>query len=550
MKTTTSGNEGARLLRHVLACLLLWAAAGVHAQPVDLHGRWFALVAAGTDSDGRTEPARRRPVESVSPTGGTFEYEADLSIAQAGSYVLDFKNSSVINRFHHRVTNASGAVVAESAGGISGDGANPFFLRHGRELNLPPGRYRLVSRLDSPFYLAQPEPYLDTLSHYRDAIKGGNALVLLCLGVFLGLGIYYAVLALVRRRTVHAAYALFILGNLLYNGTALLVLRELFDLRAFYLISLPILFSNIAYIVFVVGLLDIRPDTAPRLYRVSRWVIGVMSAFVLVAALRLNWSLELCRFGVAMFLVYGLSAGVLRVLAGNRLARWYVLANIGFFVSGISAISLLNLNGVYSVYIEHLGLGAVAIEVLLLALVLSYQFGMLQNEKVSALANAEENLRLACTDALTGLPNRYALEIDLVSLPNDGSLSFVDLDGLKYYNDRFGHDRGDRLLCDFAKDFSKRLAGIGTLHRLGGDEFAVTSVAGETDAVERLLQATVESMHQSGYELSGASCGSVRVHECQSRDQLKRLADTRMYDDKRRRRHVRDQPSGLEPGAA
>jgi hypothetical protein len=70
-------------------------------------------------------------------------------------------------------------------------------------------------------------------------------MVLVCLGIFIGLGIYYACLALMRRRRVHALYALFILGNLLYNGAALLVWHDLFASRWFYLISAPILFSNI-----------------------------------------------------------------------------------------------------------------------------------------------------------------------------------------------------------------------------------------------------------------------------------------------------------------
>jgi diguanylate cyclase len=354
------------------------------------------------------------------------------------------------------------------------------------------------------------------------------------------------VLSLVGGRVVHAMYALFILGNLLYNSTALMVVRELFGAGAFYMISLPILFSNVAYVMFVVKLLDLRPDSTPRLWAASRVVLAALGVFIAAAALQPHWSLELCRYGVGLFLVFGLTAGTVRTLRGDPLARWYLIANIGFFVSGVSAITMLNLHGVYTLYIEHLGLVAVSIEVLLLALVLSYQFGLLQSEKVSALANAEENLRLACTDALTGLPNRYALEIDMVSLPREGSLTFIDLDGLKYYNDRFGHDRGDQLLRDFAAEFRQRLGSVGMLHRLGGDEFAVTAPAGEVDQVERLLEATMETLRHSGYELSGASCGSVRVFECTSREQLKRLADSRMYENKNKRRAAASEPPALE----
>jgi diguanylate cyclase (GGDEF)-like protein len=500
------------------------------AMPLELHGRWFALGDAGT---------AERPVDRLAATGGSFRYEAEFRIGDAGTYVLDLKNSSVVGRFHHRLFDARGALVAEALGGIQSAQPNPFFLRHGRELTLPAGRYRLSSRLDSPFFLAQPEPYLDTLAHYRQAIKPGNALVLICLGVFAGLGVYYASLALARRRFADGMYALFILGNLLYNAAALLVAAELFGSRWFYLISVPILFSNIAYVAFVMALLQIGPQSAPLLHRTGRALIALLAAFVVAAAARPNWSLELDRIGVGLFLSFGLAAGVLCAWRGDRLARWYLLANIGFFVSGFAAITLIDLDGVFTSYVEHLGLVAVTIEVLLLALVLSYQFGQLQQASRQALERAEHNLKLARTDALTGLPNRYALELALAALPAHGSLTFVDLDGLKHYNDRFGHAQGDRLLCDFATELAQRLGATATLHRLGGDEFAAVSHVGAMHEVERMVGEAVAALQDGGYETCGASFGSVCAHECADSEQLKHVADTRMYEHKRRR-SVRD----------
>ena len=511
--------------------VLCWLPAAIAwAAPVGLQGQWSVL-----SPDGRS-----RAVDRIAATGGRFRYEAELAIEDHGTHVIDFKNSSVIGRFEHRVYDRSGALVTQSAGGIQSEAANPFFLRHGRELNLPPGRYRLVSDLQAPFFLAQPEPYLDSLDHYRQAIKPGNAVVLVCLGVFLGLGLYYASLGLIRRQRMHAMYALFILGNLLYNGTALLVTRDLLGQGWFYLISLPILLSNIAYVLFVVDLLDIQAENARGLHHASRGLIVLLAAFLLLGLTVPHWSLELDRLGVGLFLCFGLVAGVMQALRGNVLARLYLLANVGFFLAGVSSISLLDLQGVFSIYIEHIGLLAVAIEVLLLALVLSYQFGLLEREKASALERAENNLRLACTDALTGLPNRYALDIELARLPQMGALTFVDLDGLKHYNDTFGHASGDQLLREFGMALAERLGSRATLHRLGGDEFAATSRDGAVEWVEGRLMETVGAMRDAGYEFSGASCGSVRVFECAERGQLKHVADSRMYENKRRRR-VRDQ---------
>jgi diguanylate cyclase len=515
----------------IVACLVCSSAV---AAPLEMHGQWFEVAAAADVS-----AASRRLVDRLAPTGGVFEYKAQFEVAQAGTYVLDFKNSSVVGRFHHRVTNMQGQPVAEARGGIEEAQPNPFFLRHGRELTLTPGRYRLETRLESPFFLAQPEPYLDTLDHYRQAIKPGNALVLLCLGVFIGLGTYYATLALARRRVAEGMYAAFILGNLLYNGAALGVASDLLGVHWFYLISMPILFSNIAYVVFVMSLLQVRKHTAPLLYRTGRALIALLALFVIVGAVRPHWSLELDRIGVGLFLLFGLGVGLRFALRGDRLARLYLVANIGFFVSGFAAISLIQLQGVYTSYVEHLGLVAVTIEVLLLALVLSYQFALLQRSSRNALARAEHHLHLARTDALTGLDNRYALELALGTLPALGSLTFVDIDGLKLYNDRYGHARGDQLLRDFATELADRLDGVATLYRLGGDEFAAVSPSGTTEQVERMIAETVAVLQRAGYESCGASFGSVRVHECADSEQLKHLADTRMYEHKRRRR-VRD----------
>jgi len=515
----------------IVACLVCSSAV---AAPQEMHGQWFELAAA---ADGSV--ASRRPVDRLAPTGGAFEYEAQFQVDEAGTYVLDFKNSSVVGRFHHRVTDMQGRPVAEARGGIEEAQPNPFFLRHGRELTLTTGHYRLETRLESPFFLAQPEPYLDTPDHYRQAIKPGNALVLLCLGVFIGLGTYYATLALARRRIAEGMYAAFILGNLLYNAAALGVASDLLDTHWFYLISLPILFSNIAYVVFVMSLLQIHKRTAPVLYRTGCALIALLALFVIVAAIRPHWSLELDRIGVSLFLMFGLGAGLRYALRGDRLARLYLVANIGFFASGFAAISLIQLQGVYTSYVEHLGLAAVTIEVLLLALVLSYQFGLLQQSSQNALARAEHHLHLARTDALTGLANRYALEHALGTLPAPGSLTFVDIDGLKLYNDRYGHARGDQLLRDFATELAERLEGIATLYRLGGDEFAAVSPSGTMEQVESMIGETVAALQRGGYESCGASFGSVRMQECADSEQLKHLADTRMYEHKRRRR-VRD----------
>lgn len=450
---------------------------------------------------------------------------------QDGRYVLDMKNSSLIGRFQHWIFDAQGRLIKTLSGGIQSAEQNPFFLRHGRELDLAAGSYRIVTQLDSPMFLAQAEPYLDALDDYRQGIKPGNAVVLIGLGIFVGLGFYYAALAAARRRMAERMYALFILGNLLWNGTCLLVFSDLLGWRGFYLGGFAILVSNCAYILFVMALLEIRIDNHGRLYRAGQGVLALMMLAIVTAIAKPNWSLELDRYGVGLFITYGLVAGGVCARSGNRSARRYLVAIVTFFILGAAAISLAKLDS-YTITIEHVGLVAVAVEVILLALVLSYQFAQLHREREAAMESARKHFAQAHTDALTGLPNRFHLDLSLEKLPDGGSLTIIDLDGLKHYNDTFGHARGDALLCGFAAELQRRLGQKALLHRMGGDEFAITCECGDLAWMEKMLDEALETLRRQDFGCVGASFGSAHLSEVPERQALKHLADKRMYQRK------------------
>ena len=526
-------------------CLLVWSCA-CPADARELVGRWYQVPESWV-YQGQTDLAAAgfKPVAKVALTGGHFWQQADFDISTAGRHVLDFKNTSSIGYFRHIILDAQQHPVADVQGGIQSSEINPFFLRHGREVDLPVGHYRLLTELNSPFFLAEPQPYLDTLDSYRQAIKPGNALTLLCLGIFLGLMLYYAALAMVRRRLAEAMYSTFILGNLLFNGAGLLVFTELFGMHWIYLVSVPILFSNCAYILFVMSLLEIRHDAYPRLHTVGAVVLGLLGGLIVLAMIMPHWSLEIDRYGVGLFLTYGLVAGVVCSREGSVTARLYLCAIGAFFVLGIMSISANSLNS-FDLYIEHMGLLAVAVEVMLLALVLSYQFAQLHREKEHALERMEHSNRVARADALTDLPNRIALDMALETMPQQGSLTFIDMDGLKYYNDQFGHERGDELLRAFARYLSERLGVRAQAHRLGGDEFAITCEYGDVSWVESALAQAIEDMHANGFGFASASCGSVHLHEALSKEEVKRMADSRMYENKRLRKQSRNEAQEIQ----
>ena len=80
----------------------------------------------------------------------------------------------------------------------------------------------------------------------------------------------------------------------------------------------------------------------------------------------------------------------------------------------------------------------------------------------------------------TGIPNRAgglaSLEGALARSRRQGSnlaLAFLDLDGFKKANDTFGHQVGDRVLCEVAQRLRRHARAGDSYARLGGDEFIV-----------------------------------------------------------------------------
>jgi len=140
--------------------------------------------------------------------------------------------------------------------------------------------------------------------------------------------------------------------------------------------------------------------------------------------------------------------------------------------------------------------------------------------KTIALHRAARQVRgLALTDALTGLANRVAfmdaLERAMARQRRDGlpfALLYLDLDGFKGVNDRFGHAAGDEVLRATASVLKAALRREDLAARMGGDEFACLLVGGDqpdTAATgERVRAALVQRMAVLGRAIS-ASVGAV-----------------------------------------
>ncbi len=121
--------------------------------------------------------------------------------------------------------------------------------------------------------------------------------------------------------------------------------------------------------------------------------------------------------------------------------------------------------------------------------------------------------RLARTDALTGLPNRTALQTRLARAVRESQLSrrpvallLLDIDNFKDINETCGHYAGDQLLRHLVPRLQSDLRPSDLLTRLGGDEFAAvvpgTSVTGAVAVSRALLHAL-----EAPFVIDGQSIG-------------------------------------------
>ncbi|WP_111642571.1 diguanylate cyclase [Marinimicrobium alkaliphilum] len=309
-------------------------------------------------------------------TGGSGRHELQLRVnEEPQTLIVDFRNSGVVGRYQHRLYNGSGRLLEVYEGGHTLRGRSDYFLRHAHRLALTPGDYTLVTELESPYYLAPPTPILWPAAEFENRIVRSQTLTLVIMGIFLGLAFYYLVTGIWRRALNDLLYAGFITGNILFLGTSQLVFRDLFGWTWFHLSSVPILFSNACYIGFVMLLLSINRQRTPRLFYAGWAAIGLLASFWFTAWMYPNGSLELARAGVAIFGLYGLVAGINQALARNPVAYFYLIANVAFLLPALVSISVQSMRLNDMLLLEQLGMMAVAVEVLLLAQVMSYQIG-------------------------------------------------------------------------------------------------------------------------------------------------------------------------------
>ena len=164
-------------------------------------------------------------------------------------------------------------------------------------------------------------------------------------------------------------------------------------------------------------------------------------------------------------------------------------------------------------------------------------------------AERKIHLQRALHDPLTGLPNRDLLDdritlaISLAQRDEQACVGiFIDLDNFKTINDSYGHDAGDRVLCETATRIRQVLRDTDTISRIAGDEFFVVAHGVPTrqdaaDLARKILQQLEQPFDLGCTSTPIALSASLGIclfpyPECKPSDIIRR-ADLAMYTSKR-----------------
>jgi len=163
----------------------------------------------------------------------------------------------------------------------------------------------------------------------------------------------------------------------------------------------------------------------------------------------------------------------------------------------------------------------------------------------------EEQLeKLARIDSLTGCYSRgYGLELldRQIKLSHRSKspllLAFLDIDNFKGINDTFGHEEGDKVLKEVVKLLKSSLREIDIICRMGGDEFLLIFPdisLKEAPLIKERLNNNLTKLNHSlkkPYKIDlSIGLSEYNPDKPQPMDELIRIADQKMYDEKKNKK--------------
>lgn len=139
--------------------------------------------------------------------------------------------------------------------------------------------------------------------------------------------------------------------------------------------------------------------------------------------------------------------------------------------------------------------------------------------------------KMSCTDALTKLGNRFAMDNYITNINTEKSIGVIycDITGLKRVNDTQGHEAGDRLILRACESLTKAFGDYGVF-RIGGDELlALCSGIEENEQKERIAHLR-EYMQEKDVNMA---VGEMWLEKAETElDELLKESERLMYEEK------------------
>jgi diguanylate cyclase len=406
-------------------------------------------------------------------------------------------------------------------------------------------RVQTASAMVLPITLNKPEALQTRESH--TLLSQG-----LMLGVALSLLAYSGVYGLSLREPLFALYAVMLMGS-----TAFFV--DFFGIGQFVAWSerqgltamispLSVLLAMAAGAQFVTRSMQMR-QRHPRLY-LALQLLSLLSAMALALGLL---GLLSYRQTQLVATVVGplvpllvLPAAWQRARGGERVGLYMLLGWSAYLFGAMTMAGLLRGLLPANVWTQHLFQWGTALEMLAWLRVLGLHVEAARVEVQHSAAEKSHLQSLAHTDALTGLPNRRQMQLELnaalAHCSQDRLLAvcLADLDGFKAINDRLGHEAGDELLVKVSQRLVGQLRHRDIVARLGGDEFVILvgdlGLASEAQGIALKLT----SAFDEPFVVRGQSCRlgltvgyALAPQDRSNGAELLRLADAAMYAGKR-----------------
>jgi len=416
-----------------------------------------------------------------------------------------------------------------------------------------PGVTELYLRVETPDPMVLPV-YLTSREAMYERGRAESYSYGFVYGVILGLLLYnlmlYFGLKLSRYLYYSIYLSLFLLMNTAYTGHAYQWLWP--NHPAMQLWGNPVLMVAYAIsgLLFATRFLDTK-HAFPRLHRITINLCLAFAAALALAVLTDGHQLALL-LAFSFVLLYTLDMvmlGAVSLYAGNQSAKYFLYASI---IAALSAtVTALAVWGVisYTPYTFRAVEFGTMIEAILLALALADLFRRNQEERLKA----EQMARL---DPLTGLNNRRAFSELVEPLWQTGlrkkhemALALLDIDGFKAINDTFGHNQGDMVLEQTARELTRSARAGDILARWGGEEFILfmpeTGLEDAVNVAQRMRERVAAiRFHLDGKTVSFTASLGVACYadELASFDGLITLADKYLYMAKQQGRNRVNSP--------